>query len=208
MTEFWELNFRDKQEMWGAEPADFAVTAFELFKRNKLSKILIPGFGYGRNARIFVDNGFTVTGIEISETAILLARKNFGDSVKIFHGSVTSMPFDNELYDGVFCYSLIHLLEKTERVKLIDDCYRQLKSGGLMVFAAISKKDAKYGEGKEIYTDTFETKHGVSLFFYDHDSIKKEFGSYGLIEPEEINEPQKNMADRPSQMLWKIVCKK
>ena len=31
-----------------------------------MSKVLIPGFGYGRNARVFHDAGMVVSGIEIS----------------------------------------------------------------------------------------------------------------------------------------------
>jgi hypothetical protein len=41
MTEFWEASFRDKQEMWGWEPADSAVLTLELFKKHGLNKILI-----------------------------------------------------------------------------------------------------------------------------------------------------------------------
>ncbi len=57
--------------------------------------MLIPGFGYGRNAQAFTDKGIDVTGIEISETAINLARKHFGNRLKIYHGDVSEMPFDN-----------------------------------------------------------------------------------------------------------------
>ena len=130
MTEFWESSFRDKQEMWGLEPADSAIAAVDLFRKNGLTKILIPGFGYGRNAQLFNDNGFDVTGIEISETAIDLAKKNYGDHLKIYHGSVSAMPFDNEIYDGIFCYALIHLLSVKDRAKLIEDCYDQLRPNG------------------------------------------------------------------------------
>ena len=208
MTEFWESNFRDKQEMWGPEPADSAMTTLELFKKYGLTKILIPGFGYGRNARIFADNGCKVTGIEISETAIDLAKKHDGDNIKIYHGSVSDMPFDQELYDGIFCYALIHLLNAKDRIKLINDCYNQLRPNGYMVFIAISKMDARYGDGKEISTDTFETRHGVTLFFYDSDSVKAEFGNYGLIETKEINEPAKNRGNKPSQKFRQIICRK
>ena len=76
MTEFWEANFRGKQEMWGWEPADSAISALQLFKEQGFSKILIPGFGYGRNAKVFAGNGFEVTGIEISESAIDLAKSS------------------------------------------------------------------------------------------------------------------------------------
>ncbi|MBK9388771.1 MAG: class I SAM-dependent methyltransferase [Bacteroidetes bacterium] len=213
MTEFWETSFRDKQEMWGWEPAESAYRALDLFKKQGLNKILIPGFGYGRNARPFTDNGFRVTGIEISETAIDLAKKHFGDSVKVYHGSVSSMPFDQELYDGIYSYALIHLLNKEERLKLIADCYNQLRPGGYMVFVVVSKMDFRYGQGKEIGNDTFEIWPGVTLFFYDSDSIKSEFGNdsfrdYGLTEYEVINEPIKDMGDMPMQRFWYIMCKK
>ena len=208
MTEFWETSFRDKQEMWGWEPADSAIRTLELLKKNGLIKILIPGFGYGRNAKIFKDDGFKVTGIEISETAIDLARKHFGDSIKVHHGSVSSMPFDQELYDGIFSYALIHLLNEKERKKLIEDCYNQLNPKGYMVFVSISNMDFRYGQGKEISKDTFETWPGVTLFFYDSDSVKSEFGNYGLIDAEIINEPIKDSGDKPSQRFWYIICKK
>ena len=45
----------------------------------------------------------------------------------IHHGSVVSMPFDNEQYNGIFCYSLIHLLNKTERRAFLKSCFNQLK---------------------------------------------------------------------------------
>lgn len=208
MTEFWEKSFREKQEMWGWEPADSAIVTLELFKKYGLNKILIPGFGYGRNAKIFTENGFMVTGIEISETAINLAKKKFGDNLNVFHGSVSSMPFDNELYDGIFSYGLIHLLSEKERVKLIDNCYSQLRPNGYMVFVAISKKDFRYGQGKEIRKDTFETWPGVTLYFYDSDSIKLNFGNYGLVDAVLINEPKIDLGEKPSQRFWYIVCKK
>ncbi|QMU31613.1 class I SAM-dependent methyltransferase [Adhaeribacter radiodurans] len=208
MTEFWELSFRDKKTMWGFEPADSAIVTLNLFKENGLNKILIPGFGYGRNAKIFTDAGFKVTGIEISETAIDLARKHYGNDVRIHLGSVSAMPFDQELYDGIFCYALIHLLNEKERIKLINDCYHQLKPNGYMVFVAISKNDAAYGNGEKLSKDRFETKHGVQLFFYDSDSVEEEFGKYGIVEFKEIDEPAKNMENKRSQKFWIITCKK
>lgn len=208
MTEFWESSFQDKQAMWGFEPADAAIDTVKLFRLHKLNKILFPGFGYGRNAKVFTDNGFYVTGIEISETAIGIAKKYYGETIKVYHGSVSAMPYDQELYDGIFCYALIHLLQDEERAKLISDCYNQLRSGGLMVFVAISERDAAYGQGQELSKNRFLTKHGVNLFFYDLESIEREFGNYGLLEAKEVGEPTKNSGNRPSQCFWQIICKK
>ena len=188
MTEFWEEAFEDKQEMWGLEPAKSALLAVDFFIANNVKKILIPGIGYGRNAGIFINSDIEVTGIEISQTAIDIAKKHFGDGLKIYHGSVTDMPFDNKLYDGIFCYALIHLLDKEQRIKLIHDCYNQMTENGVMAFTTITKEAPTYGQGKHISKDRFEMFGGVKMFFYDRQTIEEEFGEAGLLEITEVAE--------------------
>ncbi|GAA4330365.1 class I SAM-dependent methyltransferase [Mucilaginibacter gynuensis] len=186
--EFWEKSFIEKQEMWGFEPSNSAVITKDFFVEKGVENILIPGIGYGRNAQIFRDKGIAVTGIEISKTAIEMAKKHYGTEMIIYHGSVTEMPFDNCLYDGVFCYALIHLLDSSQRKKLISDCYNQLTEGGYMIFTAISKDAHTYGQGKFISEDRYEIFEGVNMFFYDRQSINAEFGEAGLFEITEITE--------------------
>lgn len=207
MFEYWESRFRDEGAMWKFEPTDSAVIALEMFKSKGIGKILIPGFGYGRNAKLFYDSGIKLTGIEISKSAIDLAKKN-GLDCKIHHGSVTSMPFDNEQYDGIFCYALIHLLNKTERRIFLKSCYHQLKNGGLMIFTVVSKQASMYGRGKQLSKDRFEIMKGLNLYFYDSDSIKKEFLDFGLIEFIDIEEPIKHMMGQESLKCKFVICKK
>ncbi|QNL51809.1 class I SAM-dependent methyltransferase [Olivibacter sp. SDN3] len=187
-TEFWEKSFVEKQEMWGFEPSNSAILVKDFFLEKSVKNILIPGIGYGRNAQIFKDNGIAVTGIEISQTAIEMARKHYGTALTIYHGSVTDMPFDNSLYDGIFCYALIHLLNRVERKKLIADCYNQLMDNGYMVFTAISKEAPTYGKGKFLSKDRYEIFGGVKMFFYDRKSITEEFSKVGLFEIKEVIE--------------------
>ncbi|NHN25255.1 class I SAM-dependent methyltransferase [Flavobacterium jejuense] len=190
MTEFWEENFIDKQEMWGLNPAKSTVLANDFFVANGVKDVLIPGIGYGRNAQVFRENGMTVTGIEISKTAIELARKHYGTEMTIYHGSVTDMPFNNKQYDGIFCYALIHLLDSNERQKLIQDCYNQLTENGFMVFTAITKEATNYGKGELISKDRYEFHKGVKIFYYDEESVKTEFEEFGLFEIIKVDENQ------------------
>lgn len=207
MTEFWESSFIENQMMWGFEPSDSAIFTKNFFLEKKVKDILIPGIGYGRNAKVFIDNGINVTGIEVSKTAIDLARQS-GLNISIFHGSVTDMPFDNKLYDGIFCYALIHLLNNHERDKFIKDCFNQLKPKGYMIFTTISKEAPMFGKGKQLGKDYFEIMEGVKMFFYDSDSIKREFGRYGLIEFSEIAEPHKNRENKPPFKFIMVKCQK
>jgi len=207
MEEQWENCFRSNQAVWGFEPAHAAVLANELFIANNIKNILIPGFGYGRNAQLFTDSGIKVTGIEISETAIDVARQNFKGEVEIIQGSVTEMPFNSTSYDGIFCHGLLYLLNVAQRLEMLNVCYNQLKPGGYMYFSVISKKASSYGNGKQIAPDTFVNAQGVQIFFYDSDTIQKDFGYYGLQETFEISE-YSGTSKNASFDFISIVCRK
>lgn len=128
-----------------------------------------------------------------------MAAKHYGTDMVIYHGSVTDMPFDAGVYEGIFCYALIHLLDEAERKKLIRDCYDQLAENGYMVFTAISKTAHTYQQGNFISKDRYEIFAGVKMFFYDRESVHAEFAEAGLFEVTEINE---------SQPFFLIKCRK
>lgn len=207
MSEFWEDKFQKIGLLWSFEPADSAIFARDLFTKNGFHKILIPGVGYGRNAQTFIENGFEVTGIEISETAIQLAREN-GLDFPIHHGSVKQMPFDKVQYDGIFCYALLHLFNQNDRRQFLKNCYNQLSEGGIMVFSVVSKKSKMYGNGKLVSYDRFMVEKGLTVFFYDQATIEKEFAPFGLVEYREIDEPIKHLENEEPMKFFQVVCKK
>ena len=207
MTNYWESKFRSGGSIWGFEPSDSAMLSVEEFKKNGLTNMLIPGIGYGRNARLFHGSGFRVTGIEISESAINVARANKIDCT-IHHGSVTAMPFDSKIYDAVFCYALIHLLNKHERKHFLSSCFSQIKINGLMIFIVTSKMTDLFGRGRYLSKDRFEIEPGLKVFFYDSDSIIREFSPFGLVEFREIEEPVKFMEGVDPLSLYFVVCRK
>ncbi|MBU1012086.1 MAG: class I SAM-dependent methyltransferase [Bacteroidetes bacterium] len=207
MKEFWDAAFEKDKTTWGFVPADSAVIARDLFLKNNLKKILIPGIGYGRNAMAFLNQGFEITGVEISKKAIELARAN--NLVFPIHlGSVVDMPFDNEIYDGIYCYALVHLLNKTERKKFIKDCYDQLAVGGLMLFMVVSKAMEMYANGRLISKDRYKIMKGLNVFFYDHKSVENEFKNFGLVEYQEFVEPIKHLKDVNPISCFLVTCRK
>jgi 2-polyprenyl-3-methyl-5-hydroxy-6-metoxy-1,4-benzoquinol methylase len=208
MKNFWESMFNEEKTTWGFEPSDSAILSNDFFLNEHAKEILIPGIGYGRNAKIFCEHGINVTGIEISKTAIDLAKRISGLNINIHKGSVTEMPFDTKIYDGIFCYALIHLLNQNERKKFLKDCFRQLKPNGYMIFTIVSKKASMYGIGKQLSKDRFEIMDGLNVFFYDSDSVIREFNKYGLIEFFEIDEPIKHMENELPLKCILVKCKR
>ena len=203
-TNIWESAFVKNQVMWGFQPALAAERACAMFSQQQhplpeIRNVLIPGFGYGRNAVPFLQHQMTVAGIEIAPTAIALGREKgiITENVTVHEGSVSDMPYDNVLYDGIFCHGTIYLLDEPGRNKFLADCYRQLIPGGQMVFTAISKDAPMYGQGPCLGKDCYERFPGMSMFFYDENSVVAEFGPYGLVSQEVIEEPQSGQQQLP-----------
>ena len=188
MSDIWESVFHEHQVVWGLQPTSSAVLAASRFAQAGLVDVLIPGVGYGRNAQAFLALGMKVTGIEISATAIALSRSALGLDIPIHHGSVEQMPFDDTIYDGVFCYALIHLLDAAARAKLISDCAAQLAPGGMMIFSLISKSAPMYARGKKLGDSWYETSPGIQMYFFDRTSAEQAFGGYGELEFVDVDE--------------------
>lgn len=205
--EFWENKFETEGVNWGFEPCDSATSALELFTKYNLRKILIPGFGFGRNAKLFLENGFDVTGIEISKAAIRLAKMN-GINSNIHHGSVLNMPFDDEKYEGTFSYALLHLFNKNERRIFLKSCFKQLTSGGFMIFVVISEKSGMFGQGKKLSNNRYMVDKGLNVYFYNPASAFNEFKTFGLVEIKEVDEPIKHLQGfEPLKCIY-VVCRK
>jgi SAM-dependent methyltransferase len=204
MSELWEEHFKRAELMWGLSPTAAALFASEYFSDLGVEDVLLPGFGYGRNAKPFLERGMRVTGIEISETAIGLARSRLGLDVTIHHGSVLDMPFDDRQYDAVFCFGLIYLLDAAGRAKLLRDCASQLASGGPMIFTVISKDFEMYGKGQKLGEDWYEIHPGMKMYFYDEASIQREFAAFGSVEISKIDEPV-NGTMRP---FLNVICRR
>lgn len=208
MSEFWENKFQKIGTSWSFEPADSAIFACDLFAKSGLHKILILGVGYGRNVKPFLENGMNVAGIEISETAIQLARES-GLDFPIYRGSVLKMPFDKVEYDGIYCFALLHLFNLTDRRQLLKNYYNHLRKDGMMVFVVVSKDYKKlYEKGKLVSKDRFWLEKGLTVFFYHREAIEKEFSPFGLVEYREIDEPVKHLPNKEPMKFFQVVCRK
>lgn len=167
--------------------------------------ILIPGIGYGRNTTPFVDFGITVTGIEISVSAIRLGHER-QPSIKVHQGSVLDMPFDDQLHEGLYCYSLLHLFNTLERKKILHLSYNSLLPSGIMYFIVVSTQAEMYGDGNKLSNDYYELNNGLKVFFYNSESIEKEFFDFGLADYWLIDEPIKHIKNASPLRCYMIKC--
>lgn len=163
--------------------------AIGLFNNAGVQRVLVPGSGYGRNAAAFARAGFSVTGIENSATAVTLALQN-SEGVRYHLGSVLEMPFDDSMYDGIYCFNVLHLFRKNDRAAFLARCREQLKEGGVMFFIVFSDREPSYGMGKKVEENTFESKPGREVHYYSAEDLVSEFRDFEVLETGIMEDPE------------------
>ncbi len=207
MNTFWEERFCDEGRIWGDTASRTALYAIKLFKKAGVHEVLIPGSGYGRNAEAFARAGFVVTGIEISDTALNLADQS-SLKIRYHHGSVLDVPFDDSMYDGIYCFNVLHLFCKNERAVFLQRCRDQLKDGGVMFFAVFSDRERSYGTGRMVEENTFESKPGREVHYYTPDDLASEFWGMKILKNGMMEDPEEHGTEgRHTHMLRYIYVR-
>jgi len=179
--EYWDKRFLDGGKIWGVKPSKTAIYALELFKENNFNKILVPGAGYGRNTKLFTDSNLEVVGIEVSESAINLAKR-FNPKTRFYQGSVLDMPFDDENYDGIYSCNVLHLFLRDDRILFLKKCYKQLRTKGFVFFVVFSDKESSFGRGKRVEENTYESKPWRPVHYFSEIDLIEHFKNYSVIE--------------------------
>jgi demethylmenaquinone methyltransferase/2-methoxy-6-polyprenyl-1,4-benzoquinol methylase len=100
----------------------------------KGSRVLDVGTGTGKQAFAFAKRGFDITGIDLSEEMIKIARKNNRyENGKFQIGDAASLPFEDNSFD-VTCVSFaLHDMIPTIRRKTVKEVVRVTKPHGTIV---------------------------------------------------------------------------
>jgi ubiquinone/menaquinone biosynthesis C-methylase UbiE len=112
--------------------------------------ILDLACGYGRVTLALVKSGYKkVVGVDLAPNLISAARKEAKAkkvAIKFDAGSMTTLPYEKESFDKVFCLwnSFNELLKPQDQHKTLKEVYRVLKPKGKAFFVVID------GESKEM----------------------------------------------------------
>ncbi|WP_339167500.1 class I SAM-dependent methyltransferase [Paenibacillus sp. FSL R5-0341] len=185
MGSYWEDRFEMEGRIWGELPSEMAFKAISLYKQFNIKKVLVLGAGYGRNTKE-LSNFFDVDGIEISSTAIKLARE-FDTKSNFIHASIFDIELE-ERYDAIFCYNLLHLFKQNERDLIINKCIELLNENGVSFFSVFSDEDSNNGKGNQIEPCTYEYKKGKYAHFFTEDDLMEHFKHFTILETGHLKE--------------------
>ncbi len=95
--------------------------------------ILDAGCGFGQWSFAMAQTSKKITGIDISLPRIKVSRRiakeNNFSNVSFLQNSIKKLPFKDETFDAIFCYSIIY---STDYQKTLKEFFRVLKKSGLL----------------------------------------------------------------------------
>lgn len=206
MNEYWDKRYLAEGKIWGKAPSHTAGYAMKLFRKNKVKKILVPGSGYGRNTRLFSSSSFNVTGVEISPEACKMAR-DFDPQTLVYNASALDMSFLKNKYDGIYCFNVLHLFREEERKLFIRQCADRMKKNGLMYFTVFSEKEESYGKGREVEPNTFESKPGRPVHYFNDSDLRNHFQNTEIVETGILKDPEDH-GEGPHIHILRYICVK
>jgi ubiquinone/menaquinone biosynthesis C-methylase UbiE len=114
------------------------VVDFAAYRGRRLLEV---GCGIGTDLVRFARGGALVTGVDLSATAIDLARKNFAANgvipQELLVANGEALPFDDHTFDVVYGHGVVQYTADAPR--LIRECHRVLKPGGDAIFMVYNR---------------------------------------------------------------------
>jgi cyclopropane fatty-acyl-phospholipid synthase-like methyltransferase len=144
----------------------------------KPCKTIELGCGIGNYAIYLAKMGFKVTGVDISKTAIEIAKENSVKQKVVCDFRVADVVGDlsgiREKFDFAYDWELLHHIFPEKREKFMRNVQNLLNQGGKYLTVSFSEKDPSFG-GKEKYR---KTPLGTTLYFSSKDELNKLFKSH------------------------------
>ena len=213
----WEDVFKANE--WGKYPDESFIrfTARNFYKRERAkTKLLEVGCGPGANVWYMAREGFDVSGIDGSATAIAKAQgrlKGEGLAADMRVGDITCLPWGGGTFDGVGDNECLAHNSAAALDNILSEIKRVLKDGGLLYSRTFSDAVYKGKTFKEVaplqYRDSSDGPFAGRGFFRlsDAASIRAHYGRFfHIVALDKIEYTLNNGAMTISE--WVITCQK
>jgi ubiquinone/menaquinone biosynthesis C-methylase UbiE len=191
---YWQEMLVSNPDMFGSEPSEPARITAELFKKEDINRILELGGGQGRDTLFFAGNGFQITVLDYSESAV----KSIDDKARMLglsgyittlrHDAREPLPFDDETMDGCFSHMLYCMALTTSELDLLsEEVRRVLRPSGLHIYTVRQTKDPHYGKGIHRGEDMYEYG-GFIVHFFSRGKVNRLAKGYEIVGIDEFEE--------------------
>ena len=181
-------------------------------------RILEVGFGSGGNLWFAAREGFSVSGIEGSESAVQVAKERFiNDSLDgdLRVGDFADIPFKCDTFHLVIDRAALVCVGKRAQQKAVNEIHRVLKCGGKLLHQTYATRHTSFNSGVEGPDGvTIEISSGNlvgvgQLCFSSKEDIQNLFAKGWEIEEAQLREWKETLhPDGELHAEWFVVAKK
>lgn len=174
--EAWDSDYRTRGLLWGGTPAPLPSLPDG-------SMVLELGCGNGKNLPGMIENGWEITALDCSLTALQLCRPvvHTAGMIHFVAGDAVYLPFRDLVIDAVFALHVAGHLAGSGRSRLAREVLRVLKPGGQLVFRDFSVDDFRCGKGEMTGPCTFRRGTGSFTHYFKDDEVTRLFSSFNCI---------------------------
>ncbi|MBI4993637.1 methyltransferase domain-containing protein [Candidatus Wolfebacteria bacterium] len=172
--------YNELAKKYDAETLDFwdrfPKTIINKFIEFAKGKVLDVGSGPGRDGLILKKNGLEVMCLDASEAMVKLSQERGLLSIL---GDFNALPFPEEFFDGVWAYTSLLHVPKSEIAKIFMEIRRVLKMGGIFGLGLIEGNTELYREnlgiGKQRWFSFYKknevekllTQNGFEIIYFE-----------------------------------------
>ena len=154
----------------------FPRTFFDTFAERIQGKVLDIGSGPGRDGLLLKEKGISVVCLDASTEMIKMCEEKGLESIL---GDFAALPCDNKSFGGVWAYTSLLHVPKSEISKALSEIHRVLHNGGMLGLGMIEGNTEGYRESSGVTTPrwfSFYTKeeiehllaqHGFSVLYFE-----------------------------------------
>ena len=195
-NDHWEQKFRSQK--WGRYPPEDLVRFMARnFPENKNKvNVLEVGCGPGANIWYLHREGYHVSAIDISKTAIQQAHARIADETKVYDtssldlrdGNFCELPWKDNNFDVVIDIFALYANKISVIENALQEIHRVLKDKGRLYTKLWGKETTGYNKGKLLEKDTFDDisegpcfNMGITHFF-DQKTVQDVFGEFFFVD--------------------------
>jgi SAM-dependent methyltransferase len=117
---------------WWARTVERELLPWGLAGLDLGDDVLEIGPGFGATTRVLARRGGSLTVLELSEGYCKRLRRTLPDDVEIVQADATDMPFADDRFSGVVCFTMLHHVPSRElQDRLLCEAFRVLRPGGV-----------------------------------------------------------------------------
>jgi ubiquinone/menaquinone biosynthesis C-methylase UbiE len=121
-SRWWARRVEGKLVPWGVRRVELGEEVLEV------------GPGFGATTRVLARRlgAGHLTALELDEGYCRRLRRDLGDAVEVVQGDATALPFDDDRFSSVLCFTMLHHIPQRERQdRVFAEVARVLRPGGV-----------------------------------------------------------------------------